>query len=685
MSNNSPITSVVCFFFLCFSLLLSCKSIEKDTAVIYLIHGENATNVELATIEDLKNDLEKVVEMKISILSEKENIPKNGIVYILGTTKSNSILKKLATTKNIHLSNKIPGARGGIWAKTKSNTGTVQIVIAGSDVQGFQYAVYDYSKEVLGIDPLSYWTNKLPTQKNTQDVYHFDEKTIAPPKVPILAYFENDVDELANYRGKLLEYDWESYTALINSLVRLRYNAIQFFDMLGRPEFFIRPEYKKLKPDYQIDLAYLDKMIDYAKLKGMKIQIDFELGYQIHPMAEEKAECWSTYKEDWIANWKYYLEETPLKKTDIFVLRPRNQVWDWEYKSSCGEDKIEVFNDVYKEFGKLVATYNPKGIKVAICYSDGMEMFNEGFNPPKDWIVVWSDHGFGDFKHLPKETKGYPFGTYMHAGYWLNHTVHNPYPEKVETEMKKMFQDYKATNYCLVNGQTFKPFLLNIEAYSAVCNNPETYNGTAFYKSWTERYFGEEVSQYAVSSMQWLHKAQENRKGYVEHLWEIREAIAYLSNAPIRRPGKTPVPFSFERVENDLENTKQVEFHLNKALQEAEHGLEKLNSTDNFYHAYIYLPVVLYSDLIVFERTLHKMALLKREFERTKNKKFIEEAKELIPLASKQLETVYERREIGDVDEKWKDWYALKNRRQNNGFPTPEMLETIRKNLNKLL
>lgn len=672
------------FYSLIISLISLCSCSNNSVEDYYLIVGNSVSEVELNTIKDLKNDLSKVIAEKIQIISETEELPNHGIFFLLGTPDSNILIKDLAIQGNIKLSSEIPGSRGGIWSKTKLLNGQEAIVIGGSDVQGFQYTVYDYAQQVLGIDPLEYWTNKLPNKKTSKDLFNFEEKTIAPPKVPILAYFENDVDELANYRGNLLEYDWESYTEMINSLIRLRYNAIQFFDMLGRPEFFVRPEYKTLKPDYQIDIAYLDKMIDYAHEKGMKIQIDFELGYQIHPMDEEKAECWSKYKEDWIAAWTYYLEETPLNKTDIFVLRPRNQVWDWEYKSSCGESKIDVFNDVYKVFGELVDEFKPEATKVVVCYSDGMEMFNDHFNPPKDWIIAWSDHGFGDFKHLPNDTKGYQFGTYMHAGYWSNHTVHNPYPNKVETVMKGMFQNYGADKYCLVNGQNFRPFLLNLEAYSAVCNNPDAFNGDTFYKTWTQRYFNNEAAKHAVSSMKFLHKAQVGRKGYVEHLWEIREAISYLSNTPIRRPGKTPIPHDYKRVENDLENTKLVEINLSKALEEAKKGLILKDSEDNFYHAYIYLPAVLYSDLIAFERTLHRMSVLKRQFETTKDSKYLEEAKSLISDAEKQLEIIYKHRTDGDLDGKWKNWYAIKNRRQNNGFPTIKMIEDIEDNLNKL-
>jgi len=674
--KKNYILSVLVVVFLCFSCT---KKVDES---FYLVVGQEVSEVELNAIYDLKSDLQKVVTSEVKIVSEQDAFPEQGFVFILGTPTSNALIQELAIQKKINLSTEIPGSRGGIWAKVNYKNHKNIIVIGGSDTPGLQYAIYDYSKAVLGIDPLEYWTGKIATKIANEAVLNFTAKTIAPPRVPVLAYFENDVDELANYRGKLLEYDWETYTELIDALVRMRYNAIQLFDMLGRPEFYVRPEYKKLKPDYQVDIDFIDKMIDYAQLKGMKVAIDFELGYQIHPMDADKADCWKTYKADWLKAWRYYLEETPLAKTDIFILRPRHQVWDWEYKSSCGESKIEVFNEVYVEFGKLIDEYKPEAPKVLVCYSDGMEMWNEGFRPPADWTVLWSDHGFGDFEHLPNTTDDYEFGTYMHAGFWLNHTVHNPYPNKVETIMKDMFENYNADKFCLVNGQTFRPYLLNLEAYSAVCYNPDTFNGDAFYKDWTSRYFSDEVSKHAIASMKYLHEAQEGRKGYVEHLWEIREAVSYLSNAPIRRPGKTPIPFDYKRVIGDYDTTAHVAENVQKALMEAEQGYQ-IEPTD-FYHAYILLPAQLYSDLMTFETTLHNMAKLKNQFETSKNITFLNQAKALLPSAKTQLDIIYKRRASGDLDDTWKDWYAIKNRRQNNGFPTLDMLNAIEENLNKI-
>jgi hypothetical protein len=435
--------------FLFFSIgIISCSQHNS----VYIIVGENISIVENTTAIHLKKDLESVSGETVFIIDASQQLPKKGTLIVVGTQESNSVIAGLVKNKDLILSENYPGKRGGIWAKVKLVNGLESIILAGSDVQGTQYAVYDYSQKVLGVDPLEYWTGKLPDPDKSFGPYNFSNRIIAPPEIPILCYFENDVDELANIKTPLLEYDWESYTEMINSLVRLKYNAIHLFDMLGRPEFFQREPYQKLRPDYDVRLTYIDSLINYAHDMGMMVEIDLSLGYKIKPMAQQKADCWKNNKQEWIATWKYYFEETPIKKADIFTLRPRNQVWDWEYKSSCNEDKTEVFNEVYRELGALIDNYNPNAIKVATCYADGMEMFANDFAPPKDWIIAWSDDGWGGFSILPEQTKGYKFGTYMHAGFWKNHTVHDPYPEKIDTVMKMMVNKFQATHFWEING-----------------------------------------------------------------------------------------------------------------------------------------------------------------------------------------------------------------------------------------
>ena len=463
---------------------------------------------------------------------------------------------------------------------------------------------------------------------------------------------------------------------MIDALVRMRYNGIELFDMLGRPEFFLRPSYQKIRPDYDVDIKYIERMVDYAQAKGMQVQIAMGLGYKIKPLDPKYSNCWTKHKNKWLDVWKYYLTETPIGKANIFSFRPRNQIWDWEYKSDCGEDETEIFNEVAVSLDSLLTIHNPTAIKVLTCYSSGMDMFNNGLNPPKDWIVVWSDDGFADFKQYPKSTKGYQFGTYMHAGFWKNHTVSHPYPEKIDSIMKKMFVEYQATAYCEVNGQQFRPFLLNLEAFSEVCRDPENFTGKGFYNEWASRYFPADQRATIIEIMQLWNKASFNRSGYVQHLWEIREAISYLSMLPIERPGKTPTAYEARRVDNDLENLQK---RLRLLGQVHEKATEILPKTEDsfFFHDQVYLPVQLYMDLLNFEDLLHQLYSVKQEYEEEPSDALRQSAMDLLASTRKQLELVYHNRMKGDKNPRWKGWYNPAQRRPNNGFPTVKMLDEI--------
>lgn len=667
----------VFILFLIVTGMQACSS-SKPT---YIVIGERAQQAEINTAQHLKNDIEEVLQQPVEMINAGDEIPKSGHLIVVGTVASNAKIAELAGDQTLILSENFPGARGGIWAKVELANKQEAIVLAGSDVQGMQYAVYEYCKDILGIDAFEYWTGNSPATRPDLDLFSFQNKVIPPPNIPILCYFENDVDELANIKEPKLEYDWKNYTELINSLVRLKYNAIQLFDMLGRPEFFLRPEYKKVRPNYDVRISYIDSMINYAHDMGMMVQIDLALGYKFKPMDQEMADCWKNHKQDWLAAWRHYFEETPIGKADIFVLRPRNQVWDWEYKSSCGEDKIDVFNEVYAELGDLIDEYKPDAHKVVVCYSDGMQMYNQGFRPPNDWIVAWSDDGWGGFRFLPETTEDYQFGTYMHAGYWLNHTVHDPCPEKLDTIMKMMIDRYQADKYCLVNGQQFRPFLLNLEAFSKIADNPEMFNGKQFYTDWASRYFGAGAGKYAVDAMKKLHDAQYAKKGYVEHLWEVKEAVAYLSNSPIERPGKPPIPFDYELVRTDYQGVEKRLKIAERGLEIANEGATVLSSEQPFYHDYIQLPLQLYIDLLRFEKSLHHIAKLKRQFEVEGDAAALNDAIASCDNAREALRLVYDRCASGDKNPTWKGWYKVENRRPNNGFPTLEMLDDIEQNL----
>lgn len=636
-------------------------------AQVTIYHGPQSTSTELAVCEDLKEDLEKVTGATVRIAPEPAAGNNAGQSFLIGTPSSSALLARMIKENNVHL-------EGDGVVRTIGN----MTLLAGNTVEGMQNTVYSYCRTELGIDPFEYWTGRKPARKKASVLPTGLNRVVPSQKVPIVCYFENDVDELANMRKPYLEYDMDTWKGMVNSLRRIRYNAIHLFDMLGRPEFYTREPYLKLRPDYKVNLPLIDSMMDYARLKGMKVQVDLSLGYHMRSITDSEALCWSQYKDKWIDTWIYYLTQTPLGKADIYSLRPRNQIWDRAYVSSCGENRVKVFNEMFAVLDSLLTIYKPGVLKICTCYDDGMELFNEGFNPPKDFIVVWADDGYCNFQTMPGSTRGYPFGTYMHAGFWTNHTVHDPYPQRIDSIMTFMQQQYQADKYLKVNGQTFRPFLLNLEAFGEWALDPQRFDGQEFLRRWATYYFGKKAAPHAVASMKKLNESHFDRTGYVRKLSDIKKLIGFLSNTPVQTPHG-----SFTARYGDLEapGTPQRTALVHAAYKEAAKGLSAGN---DFYHDYVYLPALMYWQLLDLESTLLRMSHLKQAYLTGGGKQQLAAAEKLAVQAMQQMTAINDTCHAGDRNPKWATWYDPLKRRPNNGFPTTDMIAAIQQHLRKL-
>jgi hypothetical protein len=146
--------------------------------------------------------------------------------------------------------------------------------------------------------------------------------------------------------------------------------------------------------------------------------------------------------------------------------------------TSTGEDIGTVMTEAFTALRDIVKNHNPDAIMVCDLYAHGQQLWREGrFQPPRDYIMVWPNDGWGNYKDFPSDKQGYAFGCYMHAGFCLNHVVQDPYPERIEKSMRELLVEHEAGHYVLVNGQTFRHFLLNLEAYSRAVADPALLRG----------------------------------------------------------------------------------------------------------------------------------------------------------------------------------------------------------------
>jgi hypothetical protein len=496
--------------------LLYTMALNAQTIILY---GDKATEVELNAANDLKADIIHACPNE-TVTVQKCSIPRNESfehTIILGTKQSNSLINKVYSTKQIFLLQKELEAETFVLQTLPLNENgpSKALYIIGANDRGTYYGVYEFSNKVLDIDPLEYWTGKKPNALENFEITEmsFREK---PPVFPKRGYFDNDDDMLANWKGRKLFVELDTWKEMINSLARLRYNYIDPHDLLGRPEFWVWDYYKNIT-EYHTDLELVDLVIDYAHSKGMMVQIPMYLGWEFHHIDYDKI-CLTEHHDHWMEVYEYYLTKTPFGKGDLFLARPRHPIYDSSYK--CAEEKEAgikpgpLMNKMFQGLYDLIQKHRPGATLVCDLWREGRPMWKSGeFAPDKKIQMLWADYYGGDFREWPEDKKGYDFGIYIHAGIWLNHVMQDPLVFQISSAINEAVSR-DMTNNIFVNGQDFKHFILNLEVCSRAAWDPAGFDPEKFYKEWTSRYFGEKASPLVINSLLLLNKAHTALAGF---------------------------------------------------------------------------------------------------------------------------------------------------------------------------
>ncbi|HEX5026865.1 MAG TPA: glycosyl hydrolase 115 family protein [Agriterribacter sp.] len=491
---------------------LFCTVISADAQTL-IVYGDKADSVEANASKDLATDYQKASKENVVLIKYSKGINTSkfrNIIYV-GTKSSHSFIHAFL--------NNNPAAlfKDSLMPETfvlHSINASTQLIV-GADTRGTFYGVYEFSNRVLGIDPNAYWIGYEQPKKDKITVPNLSFRK-PPPAYQYRGYFDNDNDLLANFKGRKLIVEFDLWKEMINTISRLGYNYIDIHDLLGRPEYYLRDYYTKLT-EFHTDLLLVDQVIDYAHSKGLLVQVPMYLGWEFKHITLEQT-CLTKYYDLWMETYEYYLSKTPMGKADLFLQRPRHPIYDWAYKcpeeASQGIKTGELMNKMFEGLYQLTQKYRPGSVLFCDLWSEGRPLWASGeFAPRKQIQMLWADGGHANFGEFPKDLKGYPFGIYIHAGVWYNNVTQSPYPGKIK-EAALMGIERKMTHNFLVNGQTFKDFLLNITACGICAWDPVSFNPETFFKEWTTRYFGANVAGEAVKILKLTYDANQPIGGF---------------------------------------------------------------------------------------------------------------------------------------------------------------------------
>jgi len=161
-------------------------------ANVTILESPNAPAPIQRAAEDLATDFGKALGKKPRIVRHEEDA--GPVTILIGEQlKLPEAMRDAALTAPESFSISVTTAN---WNKTRTNK---VVLLSGADIRGTIYAVYEFSEKFLGIDPLYYWTDRLPARRTSIGIPASYEKTFPAPVFKYRGFFINDEDLLTGW------------------------------------------------------------------------------------------------------------------------------------------------------------------------------------------------------------------------------------------------------------------------------------------------------------------------------------------------------------------------------------------------------------------------------------------------------------------------------------------------------
>ena len=460
---------------------------KQKVAPIYIDEAE-PQGLKLA-VANLQGDIFKVSGANAKLLHSKKT---TDTLLIVGTLQNSSLLKELVASGKLKVE-ELEGQWEGFHIQTIQRpfkNVEQAVVIAGSDMRGAIFGVYDLS-EKIGVSPW-YWWADVPVKQAKSLFVKADTLVQDKPKVRYRGIFLNDeAPALSGWvHAKFGDYNSEFYQHVFELLLRLKANFLwpamwnnafslddpnnpQLANTMGivmstshhEPMMRADKEWNRVgkgKWDYAVNSQNLYQFWQEGAKRHLNLESVFTLGMrgqQDEPMGETEN---IALLEKIVADQRKILGET------------------------FGQDKLTEVPQVWALY-KEVQGYYENGMRV-----------------PDDVTLLWSDDNWGNLRRLPtpeERQRSGGAGVYYHFDYvggprsyrWIN-TV----PIAKIWEQMNLAYQYQANRIWLTNVGDLKPMEFPTDFFLRMAWNPEQYkadNLIEYGQQWATQQFGAEYAK----------------------------------------------------------------------------------------------------------------------------------------------------------------------------------------------
>ncbi len=499
-----------------------------DARLTIVVGSDEPGPVHLAA-EDLASDLGKVFGMKPKIAEQAVG---NGATVLIGEAA------------------KLPEAMGPEnVAEAESFSIAVKgrtLVLAGADMRGTIYAIYQFSQEYLGIDPLYYWTDHEPERRAHVELPASLSHAYPAPVFKYRGFFINDEDLLTGWAPGAKDHAGISLAAwdkVFETLLRLKGNMVV-------PGTWIFPNDPQIKAAAERGLIVTQHHAIPLGLNVARWPKDVPYNYSTHPEIIERAwkDAVAEYPPDIEMLWDVGLRG--LSDTSYASMDPSVQ----------GNDELlgKRIGSAIGEQMKIVRAVHPDAKFVTDLWQEGARLVQEGYlKIPPEVTTVWADDGYGYIQDKGSVKAGE--GTYYHVAMMNNRTNQLTEMVPIERISQELGRYVKAgaTQYFLVNTSDIRPYTLTIRAvmdYAWLGKLPGAQaEPSDFYRHYAAEEFGEKAAgaiadMYrayfaAPARLETAHQGDPPRE-YGDQLYhtEGRQMLeTYMIDAPLYAiPGQSP-------------------------------------------------------------------------------------------------------------------------------------------------
>ncbi|MDQ6471683.1 glycosyl hydrolase 115 family protein [Flavobacterium sp. LHD-80] len=482
-------------------LIVSISSInvfcqKKITTDFLIADSNNAVNIYIDkntdpliiwAVNEFADDVKELTGNRPEIL-QVNSFSKNGI-YI--GEASNALFKTRKEQKE--LSNQ--------WEKFSIQKEKENLIIAGSDVRGTVYAIFEIS-ERLGISPWKWWADVHPIKQEKLSLKLSEQKIISSPSVQYRGIFLNDEDwALQPWAAKTFEPETgdigpKTYEKIFQLLLRLKANTIWPAMHPSTKGFFTIAGNKEMAQKYHIVIgsSHAEPMLR-NNVDEWKPKIYGDYNYFTNKTQVDKY-------------WQDRLDELKSAQNETIMTLGMRGVHDSKMEGAKDlKESIEMVEKIIVNQREMLSNTFKKPLKdipqAFVPYKEVLELYDNGLKVPSDITLVWPDDNYGYIRRLSNEEeqkRAGGSGVYYHISYWGRpHDylwLSTMQPGLIWYEMNKAYEN-GAKKMWIVNVGDIKPAEYDTELFLDMAwdiNSIKSDGLNQYLKDWASREFSPKIS-----------------------------------------------------------------------------------------------------------------------------------------------------------------------------------------------